>query len=74
MAKNRTLTPWEPMHVDRGFAAEDSAVTVMKAGEHTQLAVPINTVGLNECITLLARGIGRLGITTSGGKRGSSSC
>jgi hypothetical protein len=41
----------------------------MKAGEHTQLAVPINTVGLNECITLLARGIGRLGITTSGGKR-----
>jgi hypothetical protein len=42
----------------------------MKAGEHTQLAVPLNTVGLNECITLLARGIGRLGITTSGGKRG----
>ena len=69
IGEEQTLTPWEPMHVDRGIAAEDSAVTVMKAGEHTQLAVPINTVGLNECITLLARGIGRLGITTSGGKR-----
>jgi hypothetical protein len=42
----------------------------MKAGEHSQIAVPLNTVGLNESITLLARGIGRLGITTSGGKRG----
>jgi hypothetical protein len=33
-------------------------------------AVPLNSVGLGECITLLARGIGKLGITTSGGKRG----
>ena len=70
IGEERELTPWEPMHVDRGIAAAESAVTVMKAGEHTQLAVPINTVGLNECITLLARGIGRVGITTSGGKRG----
>src|SRR4051812_20419815 len=69
IGEEQSLSPWEPMHVDRGVAAEESAVTVMKAGEHTQLAVPINTVGLNECITLLARGIGRLGITTSGGKR-----
>ena len=70
IGEEQELTPWEPMHVDRGIARDDSAVTVMKAGEHSQLAVPINTVGLNECITLLARGIGRLGITTSGGKRG----
>jgi hypothetical protein len=70
IGEEQTLTPWEPMHVDRGIAASDSAVTVMKAGEHSQIAVPINTVGLNECITLLARGIGRLGITTSGGTRG----
>ena len=70
IGEEQALTPWEPMHVDRGIAAAESAVTVMKAGEHSQIAVPINTVGLNECITLLARGIGRLGITTSGGKRG----
>src|SRR6185503_2063104 len=70
IGEEQALTPWEPMHTDRGVAAADSAVTIMKAGEHTQLAVPINTVGLNECITLLARGIGRVGITTSGGKRG----
>ena len=70
IGEEQELTPWEPMHVDRGVAAAESAVTVMKAGEHSQIAVPLNMVGLNECITLLARGIGRLGITTSGGKRG----
>ena len=70
IGEEQELTPWEPMHVDCGIAAAESAVTVMKAGEHSQVAVPINTVGLNECITLLARGIGRVGITTSGGKRG----
>ena len=52
------------------FRSSNSAVTVMKVGEHSQIAVPVNTVGLNEAITLLARNIGRLGITTSGGKRG----
>ncbi|MGZ5127202.1 MAG: hypothetical protein ACXWC1_30885, partial [Burkholderiales bacterium] len=69
IGEEQEITPWAPMHVDLDIDASDSAVTVMKAGEHTQLAVPVNTVGLNECITLLARGIGRLGITTSGGKR-----
>ena len=70
IGEEQQLTPWDPMHVDFGLAPADSAVTVMKAGDHSQIAVPLNTVGLNECITLLARGIGRLGITTSGGKRG----
>ena len=70
IGEEQELSPWEPMHVDFGVGAADSAVTVMKAGEHSQIAVPLNTVGLNECITLLARGIGRVGITTSGGKRG----
>jgi hypothetical protein len=69
VGEEQELAPWGPMHTDRGVAADESAVTVMKAGEHTQLAVPVNSVGLNESITLLARGIGRLGITTSGGKR-----
>ena len=70
IGEEQELNPWGPMHADMGIDAADSAVTVMKAGEHSQIAVPINSVGLNECITLLARGIGRLGITTSGGKRG----
>ncbi len=70
IGEERELTPWDPVHVDFGFAPADSAVTVMKAGEHSQLAVPLNTVGLNECITLLARGIGRVGLSTSGGTRG----
>jgi len=70
IGEEQELNPWGPMHTDMGIGAADSAVTVMKAGEHSQIAVPLNTVGLNECITLLARGIGRLGITTSGGKRG----
>ena len=70
IGEDQELNPWAPMHADLGIAAGESAVTVMKAGEHTQLAVPLNSVGLNECITLLARGIGRLGVTSSGGKRG----
>src|SRR5687767_7378738 len=69
IGEEQELNPWEPMHADCGIAAADSAVTVMKAGEHSQLAVPLNSVGLDECITLLARGIGRVGITSSGGKR-----
>ncbi len=70
IGEEQELNPWGPMHADMGIASADSAVTVMKAGEHSQIAVPLNSVGLNECLTLLARGIGRLGITTSGGKRG----
>lgn len=70
IGEEQELNPWQPMHADFGISAADSAVTVMKAGEHSQIAVPLNSVGLNECITLLARGIGRIGITTSGGKRG----
>ena len=70
IGEEQTLTPWEPMHTDLGHAASQSVVSVMKAGDHSQIAVPLNMVGLNECITLLARGIGRLGVTSSGGKRG----
>jgi len=69
IGEEQDLSPWEPMHVDCGIAASESAVTVMKAGDHLQLAVPINSVGLDECITLLARGIGKVGLTSSGGKR-----
>jgi len=69
IGEEQELTPWEPLHVDFGFAPGESAVTVMKAGEHSQIAVPLNTVGLNECITLLARGIGRAGVSMSAGKR-----
>ena len=70
IGEERELAPWGPLHADFGLDPADSAVIVMKAGEHSQLAVPLNTVGLNECITLLARGIGRVGLSTSGGKRG----
>jgi len=69
IGEEQELNPWEPMHVDSGFDASESAVTVMKAGEHSQVAAPLNSVGLKECLTLLARGIGKVGITTSGGKR-----
>ena len=70
IGEEQELNPWAPLHTDFGIAAHDSAVTVMKVGEHSQIAVPVNSVGLNEAITLLARNIGRLGITTSGAKRG----
>jgi hypothetical protein len=69
IGEEQDLTPWEPIHVDFGLAASDSAVTVMKAGEHTQIVAPLNTVGLNECLTLLARGLGRAGVATGAGKR-----
>jgi hypothetical protein len=69
IGEEQDLTPWAPMHTDLGFDRDESAVTVLKAGEHSQIAAPLNSVGLNECITLLARGIGKLGITSSGGKR-----
>jgi hypothetical protein len=29
IAENETANPWEPLHVDRGFAAHDSVVTVL---------------------------------------------
>jgi hypothetical protein len=70
IGEEQDLSPWPPMHTDFGIDAADSAVTVMKAGEHSQIAAPLNVVGLDECITLLARGIGKVGITTSGAKRG----
>jgi len=70
IGEEQQLSPWPPMHTDLGIDATESAVTVMKAGEHSQIAAPLNIVGLDECITLLARGIGKVGITTSGGKRG----
>ena len=69
IGEEQMLTPWAPMHIDCGLDETDSAVTVMKAGEHSQIAAPLNSVGLDECITLLARGIGKVGITSSGGKR-----
>lgn len=69
IGEEQELTPWEPMHVDFGLDATDSAVTVMKAGEHSQISAPLNSVGLAECVNLLARGIGKAGISTSGGKR-----
>lgn len=70
IGEEQELTPWDPVHVDFGLEPTDSAVTVMKAGEHSQFGIPLNTVGLNECITLLARGIGRVGVSMSGAKRG----
>jgi hypothetical protein len=69
IGEEQELSPWAPMHTDFGIAAGDSAVTVLKAGEHSQIAAPLNTVGLNECINILARGIGKPGVTSSGGKR-----
>ena len=69
IGEEQELSPWPPMHSDYGVDAAGSAVTVLKAGEHTQIAAPLNTVGLNECLNLLARGIGRPGVSTSGGKR-----
>jgi hypothetical protein len=70
IGEEQELSPWPPMHTDFGIGPDNSAVTVMKAGEHSQIAAPLNIVGLDECITLLARGIGKVGITTSGAKRG----
>lgn len=69
IGEEQALSPWEPMHCDFGFGPVDSAVTVIKAGEHSQIAAPLNTVGLKECINILARGVGKAGVTSSGGKR-----
>jgi len=70
IGEEQERSPWDPVHVDFGLECTDSAVTVMKAGDHFQFGVPLNTVGLNECITLLARGIGRMGVSTGDAKRG----
>jgi len=32
IAENEAASPWEPLHVERGFAADDSCVTVYPAG------------------------------------------
>ena len=70
IGEEQELNPWEPVHVDFGLDAADSAVTVMKAGDHFQFGVPVNMVGLDESITLLSRGIGRMGVSMAGAKRG----
>lgn len=69
IGEEQQLSPWPPLHVDFGLEASDSAITVMKSGEHFQLEVPLNIVGLNECITLLARGINRMGVPMAAAKR-----
>src|SRR2546430_3617934 len=35
IAENERESPWIPLHVERGFAADQSAVTVLRSEEHT---------------------------------------
>jgi hypothetical protein len=48
IGEEQELSPWAPMHTDFGIDAAESAVTVLKAGEHSQIAAPLNTVGLHQ--------------------------
>lgn len=40
IAEREEISPWEPLHVDRGFKREDSTVTVFASNEYVSLEHP----------------------------------
>lgn len=48
IAENQAVSPWEPLHVERGFAAEDSTVTLIACH---------NPVNIHDTVSTSARGV-----------------
>ncbi len=61
IGEEQELNPWPPFQVDMGFNAEDSAVTVIKAGAHVPLTAAAGIVSLEETFMHLATGLSRVG-------------
>jgi hypothetical protein len=75
VGEEQDLNPWQPFQVDLGFALEDTAITLMKAGVHVPLTSGAGMLSIEESLNFLAGGLGRLGSSrdveaaTMGGKR-----
>jgi hypothetical protein len=75
IGEEQDLNPWPPFQVDLGFAPDASAVTLLKAGVHLPMTAASGFLALDETLTFLAKGLGRLGSSndveaaTMGGKR-----
>ncbi len=75
IGEEQDRNPWQPFQVDLGFASEESAITLMKAGVHVPLTSASGMLSLDESLNFLAAGLGRLGSSrdveaaTMGGKR-----
>lgn len=52
IAENEADSPWEPLHVERGFRAMDSAVTVFAAEAHIQVYNQLSTDPEQLCTTM----------------------
>jgi hypothetical protein len=46
IAENETVSPWEPLHVERGFAPEESTVTVLAAAAPYSMSDFFNNTAL----------------------------
>lgn len=75
IGEEQELNPWQPYQVDLGYAADETAITLMKAGVHQPLTAAAGMVSLDETFAFLAKGLGRLGsrhdveAATMGGRR-----
>ena len=52
IAENEADSPWEPLHVERGFKREESAVTVFAAEAHIQVYNQLSSEPEQLCMTM----------------------
>ncbi|MDO8674448.1 MAG: hypothetical protein Q7O66_23835 [Dehalococcoidia bacterium] len=55
LGENEEESPWEPLHVERGFSPEQSTVTVLPAAGTMQLYA--GSRGADRCLTIIAHSI-----------------
>ncbi|MDO8669943.1 MAG: hypothetical protein Q7O66_00750, partial [Dehalococcoidia bacterium] len=59
IGENEEASPWEPLHVERGMSANQSAVTVVPAAGSVQLYA--GSRGGDRCLTIIAHSITAMG-------------
>jgi hypothetical protein len=64
IAEDPAWNPWSPLHVERGLAAEDSAVTVVAADAPHQIGTGSGYASADEVLTVLADSMTTIGNST----------
>jgi hypothetical protein len=69
-AENEEESPWEPLHVSRGFSAEQSAVTLLAVeGPHSVLCAPMPDdcidMGVRAALDTIGSALGGLGANST---------
>ncbi|MDO8670250.1 MAG: hypothetical protein Q7O66_02325 [Dehalococcoidia bacterium] len=59
IGENEEDSPWEPLHVERGFSPQQSTVTVLPAASTLQLYA--GSRGADRCLTIIAHSITAMG-------------